>query len=170
MANVEGEALKRISGATGKGGGLGAITGWLAGKGKGKDGGSGTASKKTGADYHNEELSKRYEFDRQGSRREWAQADSANPRYKQATYGADGGVSTAYYPTSSGGQGTSGNARGSQFKTKPVAKPRTSGRPSRENKVPSVQSMTPSPSVTTAVESAVSTPAKRTRATGKPKA
>lgn len=168
MANVEGEALKRMSGAASQGGGLSALTGWLAGRGSRDRSGSGSSGK-TGADYHNEELAKRHEFERQGTRRTWAQEDSANPRYKGATYDVSGTVRTDYYPASSGGQGTSGNIKGRQM-TGAGQKKRVSGKPTRENKVPSVGSMTPSSNVKTAVESAVSTPVKKTRASGKSKA
>lgn len=166
-SNVEGEALKRISGAASQGGGLSALTGWLAGRGQRS--GDSSGAKKTGIDYQNEETAKQHEFERQGTRRNWAQEDSSNPRYKEATYDTSGTVRTAYYPTSSGGQGTSGNIKGRQM-TGAGQKKRSSGRPPRENKVPSVGSMTPSSNIKTAVEPSVSTPVKKTRATGKPKA
>ncbi len=57
--NIEGESLKRIAGST-KGGGLGAVTGWLAARGKDSKGKGGSAPK-SGADYHNETLAKMYE-------------------------------------------------------------------------------------------------------------
>lgn len=139
-SNVEGEALKRMSGASAKPGGIsGVVKGLLADKWlRSQDSGGGSG--KTAADWHNEEVAKQYEFGRQGTRRDWTHADSANPRFKQVNYGSDGGVGTAFYPaastgrakpatnTSGGGQGTSGNKRGNQFvgAEKPARK---SGRP-----------------------------------------
>lgn len=139
-SNVEGEAAKRMSGASAKPGGIsGVVKGILADKWlRSQDSGGGSG--KSAADWHNEEVAKGYEFKRQGTRRDWAQADSANPRYKQVNYGSDGGVGTAFYPaparsrakpatnTSGGGQGTSGNKPGKQFvgADKP---PRKSGKP-----------------------------------------
>lgn len=128
-SNVEGEALKRMSGASAKPGGVSNVVKamvadkWLRG---GRDSGGGSG--KTAADWENEEIAKQHEFGRQGTRRDWAQADSANPRYKQVNYSSDGSVGTGFYPASTprqkpaanaksgGGQGTSGNKRGSQFK------------------------------------------------------
>lgn len=128
-SNVEGEALKRMSGASAKPGGVSNVVKamvadkWLRG---GRDSGGGG---KTAADWENEEVAKQHEFGRQTTRRDWTHEDSQNKRFKQVGYGADGGVNTAFYPAgttprqkpaanakSGGGQGTSGNTKGSQFK------------------------------------------------------
>lgn len=131
-SNVEGEALKRMSGASAKPGGVsGVVKGLLADKWlrSQSSGGSG----KTAADWHNEEVAKQHEFGRQGTRRDWTHEDSANPRFKQVNYGSDGGVGTAFYPasapkrtrttaTSTNGQGTSGNVQGTQFNKRKTGK------------------------------------------------
>ena len=61
VMNIEGEALKKMAGAT-KGGGLSAVTGWLAARGKDKSGGG---SKKTAADWENQETAKKLDYGRQ---------------------------------------------------------------------------------------------------------
>lgn len=128
-SNVEGEALKRMSGAASQGGGLSALTGWLAGRGQ-RGGGDSSGSKKSGIDYQNEETARRYEMERQGTRRDWMKEDiEAHGRTKSMAYGSDGSAKWEAYPsptgrtnvTASGGKkrtpsGTSGNTKGAQFK------------------------------------------------------
>lgn len=150
--NVEGEALRKMAGASSQPGTISAVTGWLSGR-KSKETSSGTA-KKSGIDYHNEELAKRYdyereegaktaqytrdeeskatEFARQGHRRTWIHQDSQNDKIAGINYDQSGSVGAKFHAPrqtpasnakSSGGQGTSGNAKGPQF-NKPA---RTSG-------------------------------------------
>ena len=59
--NIEGEALKKMAGAT-KGGGISAVTGWLAARGKNKDR---KGSGKTAADWENQETARKLEYGRQ---------------------------------------------------------------------------------------------------------
>lgn len=132
MANVEGEAAKRMAGATAKGGRVSGIVGalfaekWL-NRSSGGKGGS-----KSGIDYHNEELARQYDFSREENRTKRT-IETARTNKKEGlgikgersstpsagSYGLDlYGVSSPRprraTNKSSGGQGTSGNARGKQ--------------------------------------------------------
>ena len=80
------------------------------------------SSGKTAADWHNEEVSRRHEFERQGTRRNWARDDINLPNVKNMTYDASGSVSFGAYQAPSVGSakketpsGKSGNVKGKQF-------------------------------------------------------
>ena len=148
--NIEGEALKKMAGAT-KGGGLSAVTGWLAARGKDKDR---KGSGKTAADWENQETARKLEYGRQ--KESESRARLAEERAKRADFGREEGRSQRAIDTartnkleglglkgvssstpsagrydvslyqSSGGQGTTGNTRGRQF-GKPAPAPSLPG-------------------------------------------
>ena len=135
MANIEGEAAKKMASVGGKGGNISPIlTGILAGRYFKRDGGNAASkSSKVGrsaADWHNEEVSRRYEFERQGTRRDWARDDSQLPNIKNMSYDTSGSVSFGSYqapaavkgpeakadsPKKETPSGKSGNVKGQQF-------------------------------------------------------
>lgn len=129
MANIEGESLKRMAGST-SAGAVSAITGWLSGKGAAK----GSSGGKSGLDYHNQELAKQFDFKREKSRNRSAVSTARKvkaeglPLKETLSQTPDAGTArVSYYPpTSSGGQGTSGNKRGRQF-GKPAPAPSLPG-------------------------------------------
>jgi len=129
--NVEGEALKRMSGASAQGNTTltGLATGWLAGRGRGNSGSNKTPGK-TAADWENEAVAADLEFGRQGTRRSWMKEDiEQHGRTKSMAYGADGSAKWEAYQAPSGRtgvkaggakqtpSGTSGNTKGAQFKS-----------------------------------------------------
>ena len=131
VMNIEGEALKKMAGAT-KGGGISAVTGWLAARGKDKDRGG---SRKSAADWENEETAKKLDFKREQSRGRSALGTARKikaeglPLKETFSQTPNAGSSRAsYYPVGSGGQGTSGNKRGPQFSEKKTTG-RVSGKP-----------------------------------------
>lgn len=132
--NIEGESLRKMAGST-KSGGLSAVTGWLAARGKSKEGSG--SSVKSGEQFHNETLAKMYEHamsqkSKQGDLTRTLRLARSNKKEGLGVKGhasADHKVELYQQPSSSGGQGTSGNVKGTQFTGKnTTSKPRTTGR------------------------------------------
>ena len=133
MENIEGMAARKAAGAASKPGRVaGVVQALFADKllGSGKGG-----AKKTGTDYYNEEQAKRFDFKREQSRERRAISSARKIKAEglsiKETYSQtpDAGTArTSYYqsnpPKSSGGQGTSGNKRGAQFREKKPRAPR----------------------------------------------
>ena len=144
--NIEGEALKKMAGAT-KGGGISAVTGWLAARGKDS---SGKGRGKTAADWENEETAKKLDYGRKTESENRARL--AAERAKRADFGRETqradyvlnasdtrpdvtdfsrsqtgtSIRKKVTATSSSGQGTTGNTRGRQF-GKPAPAPSLPG-------------------------------------------
>jgi hypothetical protein len=63
--NIEGAAARRVASGSGKSSGaIAGIAGYLLGRGRGKGKGKGGGSSKSAEDFHNEEIAKRYDFER----------------------------------------------------------------------------------------------------------
>jgi hypothetical protein len=72
--NIEGAAAKRAASGAGRSSGTFAgLVGYMLGRGGKKRGSGGGRGPQTAADYHNEEIAKRYEFERENTRtlRDW---------------------------------------------------------------------------------------------------
>jgi hypothetical protein len=63
--NIEGAAARRVASGSGKSSGaIAGIAGYLLGRGRGKGKGKKSGSSKSAEDFHNEEIAKRYDFER----------------------------------------------------------------------------------------------------------
>ena len=127
MANIEGASAGKMASVGGRGGNIspllsGILTGKFLKGGSSKSEKSGSSGK-SAADWHNEEVSRRHEFERQKERYGMTMQSADNPRTKGMQLDYTGSVRGDFYqapktpekPTGSVSMPSAGRTRGRQF-------------------------------------------------------